>query len=76
MYKKNLALLGKRVTTGHDLKLVKPGCRLDCRKYAFSNRILNVWNNLPLNVVACSTVYSFKHKIYSIWVVRGLYKLV
>jgi hypothetical protein len=25
-----------------------------------------VWNHLPSNVVACSTVYSFKHEIDSI----------
>jgi hypothetical protein len=55
----------KGCTRGHDLKLVKPSCRLDCRKYAFSNRVINVWNNLPSDVVACSTVYSFKRKIDS-----------
>jgi hypothetical protein len=55
----------KGCTRGHDLKLFKPSCCLDCRKYAFSNRVINVWNNLPSDVVAYSTVYSFKHKIDS-----------
>jgi hypothetical protein len=50
-------------TRGHELELFKPSCRLDCRKYAFSNRIINMWNGLPSNTIACNTVYSFKHKI-------------
>jgi ribonuclease P/MRP protein subunit RPP40 len=48
---------------GHELKLFKPSCRLDCRKYVFSNRVINMWNNLPLDVIACSMMSSFKHKI-------------
>jgi hypothetical protein len=55
----------KGCTRGHDLKLFKPSYCLDCRKYAFSNRVINMWNNLLSDVVACSTVYSFKHKIDS-----------
>jgi ribonuclease P/MRP protein subunit RPP40 len=53
----------KGCTRGHELKLFKPSCRLDCRKYAFSNRVINMWNSLPSDVIACNTVYSFKHKI-------------
>jgi ribonuclease P/MRP protein subunit RPP40 len=53
----------KRCTRGHELKLIKPSCCLDYRKYAFSNRVINMWNNLPSDVIACSMVYSFKHKI-------------
>jgi hypothetical protein len=54
----------KGYTRGHELKLFKPSCRLDCRKYAFSNRVINMWKNLPSDVIACSTVYSLiKHKI-------------
>jgi hypothetical protein len=34
-------------TRGHELKLFKPSCRLDCRKYVFSNRVINMWNSLP-----------------------------
>jgi ribonuclease P/MRP protein subunit RPP40 len=53
----------KGCTRGHELKLYKPNCRLDCRKYAFSHRIINMWNSLPSNTIACNTVYSFKRKI-------------
>jgi hypothetical protein len=62
----------KRCKRGHELKLFKPSCHLDCRKYAFSNRVFNMWNNLPSDVIiASSTVYSFKHKIDAFLVSQG-----
>ena len=33
-------------TTGHEVKLVKDQCRLDIRKYSFSQRTTNEWNKL------------------------------
>jgi hypothetical protein len=50
-------------TRGHDLKLVKPRCRLDCRKFSFSNRVINLWNCMPAEVINCNTVNSFKHQV-------------
>jgi hypothetical protein len=50
-------------TRGHELKLFKPSCKLDCRKYCFSHRVVDVWNQLPDSVVACNTVDSFKNRI-------------
>jgi hypothetical protein len=50
-------------TRGHDLKLYKQGCRLDCRKFCFSHRVVEVWNRLPDSAVACTSVNSFKHRI-------------
>jgi hypothetical protein len=32
----------KGCTMGHELKLFQPSCRLDCRKYASLNRVINV----------------------------------
>jgi hypothetical protein len=55
--------MDKGCTRGHELELFKHNCRLDCRKYAFSNRIVNMWNSLPSNITACNTVHSFKRKI-------------
>ena len=48
------------VTRGHDLKVFKYGCRLDCRKFYFSNRVAGVWNDLPNNIIACNAISSFK----------------
>jgi ribonuclease P/MRP protein subunit RPP40 len=61
--KEKFFTMDKRCTKGHELKIFKPNCRLDCRKYAFSHRIINMWNSLPSNIIACNTVYSFKRKI-------------
>ncbi len=56
-------VLADGITRGHELKLAKPRCRLNCRLFSFSNRIVNAWNDLPGEVVACSTVNGFKHKL-------------
>jgi ribonuclease P/MRP protein subunit RPP40 len=64
--------MDKGYTRGHELKLFKPNCRLDCRKYAFSHRIINMWNSLPSNTIACNTVYSFKRKIDAFLSSQGL----
>jgi ribonuclease P/MRP protein subunit RPP40 len=61
--KEKFFIMDKGCTRVHELKLYKPNCRLDCRKYAFSHRIINMWNILPSNIIACNTVYSFKRKI-------------
>ena len=34
-------------TRGHEVTLVKDQCRLDIRKYSFSQRTINEWNKLP-----------------------------
>ena len=36
-------------TRGHKAALVKEQCRLDMRKYSFSQRVINEWNKLPYN---------------------------
>ena len=47
-------------TRGHNLKLIKPACELDVRKFCFSCRVIDLWNNLPGHIVNSSTVSSFK----------------
>ena len=50
-------------TCGHAFKLYKLQCNLDSTKYYFTNRIVNLWNNLPENVVSASTVSMFKNRL-------------
>jgi len=45
---------------GHEQKLFKKGFRLDVRKFAFSNRVVNDWNSLSSQCVNCCTVNTFK----------------
>ena len=48
------------ITRGHSLK---NRCRLDIRKYFYTNRVIDVWNSLPEEVVRSKTVNSFKNRI-------------
>jgi len=50
-------------TRGHYLKLVKPRCRLDVRKFSFSHRVVEIWNSLDNGIVACDSINSFKNRI-------------
>ena len=43
--------------------LVKEQCRLDMRKYSFSQRVINEWNKLPNDSVNASSVNMFKNRI-------------
>ena len=50
-------------TRGHKAALVKEQCRLDMKKYSFSQRMINEWNKLPNDCVNASSVNMFKNKI-------------
>ena len=50
-------------TRGHKVVLVKEHCRLDMRKYSFSQRVINNWNTLPNDCVNASSVNTFKNWI-------------
>ena len=50
-------------TRGHKAALVKEQCRLDMRKYSFSQKVINEWNKLPNDCVNASSVNMFKNRI-------------
>ena len=50
-------------TRGHKAALVKEQCRLDLRKYSFSQRVINEWNKLPTDCINASSVNMFKNRI-------------
>ena len=50
-------------TRGHEVTLVKDQCRFDIRKYLFSQRTINEWNNLSTDCVTASSVNMFKNKV-------------
>ena len=52
-----------KITRGHNYTLVKKQSRLDVRKFSFSQRTINVWNNLSADCVHASSVNMFKKKI-------------
>ena len=47
-------------TRGHE---VKDQCRLDIRKYSFSQRTISEWNKLSTDCVNASGVNMFKNKV-------------
>ena len=55
----------KKAVEPEDTKraLVKEQCRLDTRKYSFSQRVINEWNKLPNDCVNASSVNMFKNRI-------------
>ena len=53
------------ITRGHSLKLVKPRAHLDCRKYFFSNRVIDDWNGLSDAAVNSATLNQFKTHLSS-----------
>jgi len=48
---------------GHPYKIHKPQVRIDVRKYFFSFRIIDEWNNLPVALLNCVTIDTFKRKL-------------
>ena len=53
--------------------LVKEQCRLDMRKYSFSQRVIHEWNKLPNDCFNASSVNMFKNRI-DIYLIRAGYK--
>ena len=53
----------ERRTRGHGVTLAKKQCRLDIRKFSFSQRTINEWNRLSADCVGASSVNMFKKKL-------------
>ena len=52
-----------KITRGHNYTLVKKRCRLDVRKFSFSQRTINAWNKLSEECVHASSVNMLKNRI-------------
>ena len=52
-----------RRTRGHGVTLSKKQCRLDIRKFSFSQRTVIEWNRLSADCVGARSIYMFKNKI-------------
>ena len=51
------------ITRGHPYKLLKVTVKTSRFGHFFTNRLTNVWNNLPLDVVSAGTVTTFKNHL-------------
>ena len=54
-------------TRGHPWKLQKPRAESRSRRQAFSARVVNDWNGLPLTVVSAASVNQFKSRLDAHW---------
>ena len=54
-------------TRGHSRKLYKKRSRLNVRANTFSNRVVDVWNNLTESVVTAPTLNTFKSRLNKYW---------
>ena len=62
-YRKFFTLETNGRTRGHDKKIKKMACKLDVRKYSFSQRVVDFWNGLPGEVVNSTSLGSFKKNL-------------
>ena len=54
-------------TRGHHCKLFKFRSRLLVRHNFFTNRVVNLWNSLPADVISAPTVALFKKNLDDLW---------
>jgi hypothetical protein len=50
-------------TRGHTHKLKRHLCRLDVRKYFFSERVIDKWNRLTDQAVEATSINGFKNQL-------------
>ena len=50
-------------TRGHEIKFVKNQCKLNIRKYSFSQRTINEWIKFSTDCVTASSVNMIKNKV-------------
>ena len=53
-------------TRGHPYKLFKPQCTSNVRSSFFTQRVINVWNDLPTNIVNFSSLVCFRRSLLNI----------
>ena len=60
-------MIGTTSTRGNDYKLQNSRAHYDLRKYFFTNRVTNIWNSLPNEIVKSNTTNQFKNKLDKFW---------
>ena len=54
-------------TRGNDKKLKKKYSKLNILKFSFTNRIVDIWNSLPNEVITAKTVNNFEINLDKYW---------
>jgi len=53
-------------TRGHPYKIYRQPCRLNVSLYSSANRIIDIWNNLPFEIVSVSSIAAFRRKLNTV----------
>ena len=61
----SLFSFNNNITRSNNLKLNKPRINTKNFQNFFTNRIINVWNQLPMDIVSADSLNVFKNKIDS-----------
>jgi hypothetical protein len=59
--------ISRTATRGHNQKIYNKNYRTNIRKYSFSQRIVDMWNSLPKQVIETKTVNTFKSQLNNHW---------
>ena len=54
-------------TRGHSKKIKKKFCKINLRKFSFTNRIVDLWNTLPQSVIDAKDVRPFEIRFDKYW---------
>jgi hypothetical protein len=54
-------------TRGHSKKIKKKFCKINVRKFSFTNRIIDLWNTLPQSVIDAKDVRQFAIWLDKYW---------
>ena len=63
----NLFSFYQTITRTNGYKLYKQFSHLNCRKYFFSQRIIEDWNKLPQEIIESTNIWTFKSKLDVFW---------
>jgi len=56
-----------KITRGNNFRLSKNRSHYDLRKFSFTNRVVNIWNNLPNAVIDVDSFDLFKSRLDNFW---------
>ena len=54
-------------TSGHPLKIFKKRYRIRIRGHFFGNRVVDSWNELPIDIVTAPSLNTFKTRLNKCW---------
>jgi len=58
-----IPLVTDTVTRSNTLKIRNRRTHYDTRKYFFCNRVTNIWNSLPIDIVTAPSLNSFENRL-------------